>query len=165
VRSHYGIAFACITYLNISSCFRDPNTSGEEVMIRVAKGFHGLHPYAHEFWFQHLLEYAKFHDDLDSPHYLLESGLKQLQKFWKKDPGIAAKVVKLDDTTTAESIRKQVEALDHAPWLQSMGIDILMFRAYMAQEKFAHQDAESEFSRDPEPFQFTSEEVNIHSLN
>lgn len=119
----------------------------DELRVRVAKAFHGLHPYANEFWFQHLLHYWKFHDDLDKPHYPLEQGLEELLcGFWKKEPGIATKTTKLDDTTTTETIRNQVEALDDTPWIQSMGTDILVFRAYLSQEKFAHQNTDGKSS-------------------
>jgi hypothetical protein len=114
----------------------------DDLRVAVAKGFHGLHPYANEFWFQHLLQYYKCFYDIDGPHYPLEEGLEELLAFWKNAPGNTAKNLKLDDTTTADSIRNQVAPLADIPWLQRMGTDILTFRAYLSQEKFAHQDAD-----------------------
>jgi hypothetical protein len=121
----------------------------DDLRVSVAKGFHGLHPYANEFWFQHLLQYAKCFVDIDYPHYPLEAGLEELLAFWKKDPGSSASSTKLDDTTTADSIQNQVVALADAPWLERMGLDLLMFRAYLSQEKFAHLDADGESDKPP----------------
>jgi hypothetical protein len=147
--AHYDIAFSCVTYLNTSSCFHGPNAPVDDLRVSVAKGFHGLHPYANEFWFQHLLQYAKCNVDIDSPHYPLEAGLEELLAFWKKDPGSSASSTKLDDTTTADSIQNQVETLADAPWLERMGLDLLTFRAYLSQEKFAHLDADGEPDKPP----------------
>jgi hypothetical protein len=144
VHSHYDIALSCVTYLNTSACFYNPNTSVDDLRVRVAKGFHGLHPYANEYWFQHLLQYAKCLDNMDDPQYQLEAGLEELLGFWKKDPGSYASSKKLDDTTTADSIQNQVEPLSDSPWLERMGLDLLTFRANLSQEKFAHLDAHGE---------------------
>jgi hypothetical protein len=76
---------------------------------------------------------------------LLLSGLEELRDFWKEEPGSAAKAMKLDDTTTADSIKIQVEELVDTPWLERMGLDVLTFRAYLSQEKFAHLDANGVF--------------------
>lgn len=160
VHAHYDIAFACITYLNTSSCFHDRSVSVDDLRIQVAKGFHGLHPYANEFWLQHLFQYTKCGANLDSPHYSLESGLEELLlAFWKMQPGSAAKIAKFDDTTTVDDIRNKVEALGDNPWLQRMGIDIMTFRAYLSREKFAHQDADGESSRAPRHLYFTPGEI------
>jgi hypothetical protein len=148
VHSHYDIALSCVIYLNTSACFHDPDTSVNDFRVRVAKGFHGLHPYANEYWFQHLLQYAKCFDDTDHPQYQLEAGLEELLLgFWKKDPGSYASSKKLDDNTTADSIQNQAEPLSDAPWLERMGLDLLTFRANLSQEKFAHLDAKGEFHK------------------
>lgn len=121
----------------------------DDLRVSVAKGFHGLHPYANEFWFQHVLQYAKCNVDIDDPHYPLEAGFEELLAFWKKAPGSSASSTKLDDTTTADGIKNQVEALADAPWLERMGLDLLTFRAYLSQEKFAHLDADGESNKPP----------------
>jgi hypothetical protein len=59
VKARYDIAFACITYLNTTHYFRDPNTSEDSLRLQVVKGFHGLYHYASNFWLKHLLQYAK----------------------------------------------------------------------------------------------------------
>ncbi len=100
-------------------------------------GYHGLHHYANEFWFQHLLQYAKTEitvedDELDHP-------LEEIREFWKDEPGGGAKTFKLDDTTSAESIMAQLEILKMMEQARKMGIDILMFHKFLSQEKFSHQ--------------------------
>lgn len=148
MHSHYDIALSCVTYLTTSACFYHPEHSADDLSIRVAKGFHGLHPYANEYWFQHLLQYAKFNENMDHQEHQLEAGLEELLLgFWKRDPGGFAGGKKLDDTTTADIIRNQVKPLGDSPWLERMGLDLLTFRAYLSQEKFAHLDANGESHR------------------
>src|SRR2546423_580266 len=97
-RAHYDIAFSCITYLNSAFCFYEHSPSDEAVRTRVAKGFHGLHNYANEYWFQHLLLCSRDFADLDERD-LVDAALETLlTQFWKGQPGIAAQSLKLDDT-------------------------------------------------------------------
>jgi hypothetical protein len=131
-----------MSYLNTSLCFIDPEYTENALQLRVVKGFHGLHHYANEFWFQHLLQYAKTEitvedDELDHP-------LEEIREFWKNEPGGGAKTLKLDDTTSAESIMSQLEVLKPMEQAHKMGIDILTFRKFLSQEKFSHQDPASE---------------------
>jgi hypothetical protein len=135
---HYDLSFACINYMNTSHCFIDPGYTESALRVRVVKGFHNLHHYANEFWFQHLLQYAKSgivveDEDLDDP-------LEELREFWKDEPGKGAKTLKLDDTTSAESIISQLEALKSIERAQKMGIDILTFHKFLSQENNSHQD-------------------------
>jgi hypothetical protein len=112
-------------------------------MIRVAKGFHGLHHYANEYWFQHLLFCARQLAGLDEQKRM-EAALEKLgAKFWKRQPGDAAGNLKFDDTTTANEIREELSSLNSFEELQRMGLDIQTFRAHLIQEKYAHQAAES----------------------
>jgi len=130
-----------MNYMNSSLCFIDQRYSENALQIRVVKGFHGLHHYANEFWFQHLLQYAKTgntveDEDLDEP-------LEEIREFWKDAPGVGAKTLKLDDTTSAEIILSQLEAMDSMEQAQEMGLDILTFRKFLSQENNSHQDSES----------------------
>jgi hypothetical protein len=112
-------------------------------MIRVAKGFHGLHHYANEYWFQHLLFCARQLAGLDEQKRM-EAALEKLgAKFWKRQPGDAAGNLKFDDTTTANEIREELSSLNCFEELHRMGLDIQTFRAHLIQEKYAHQAAES----------------------
>jgi hypothetical protein len=133
-----------MNYMNTSLCFIDREHTENSLQTRVVKGFHGLHHYANEFWFQHLLQYAKTgisveDDELDHP-------LEEIREFWKAEPGGGAKTLKLDDTTSAESILSQLEVLTSMEQARKMGIDILTFRKFLSQERFSHQDPASECS-------------------
>lgn len=41
--------------MNTCICFIDPTFSEDKLRLRVLQGFHGLHHYANEFWFQRTL--------------------------------------------------------------------------------------------------------------
>ncbi|KAK2802065.1 hypothetical protein FQN51_004975 [Onygenales sp. PD_10] len=56
--AHHDIAFACLAYLVSSFELIDSNVTEQQKAIRVGKSFHGLHLYANEYWFKHLLLYA-----------------------------------------------------------------------------------------------------------
>jgi hypothetical protein len=127
--------------MNTSFCFIDPKYTENDLQIKVVKGFHGLHHYANEFWFQHLLQYAKSgvtveDEDLDDP-------IEEIREFWKDDPGKGAKALKLDDTTSAETIMSQLEVMQSMELAHKMGIDILTFRKFLSQENNSHQDPDS----------------------
>jgi hypothetical protein len=128
--------------MNSSLCFSAEEYSEDDLKIRVLKGLHGLHHYANEFWFQHLLQYAKCKDRVETDE--LEEPLEDIDQFWKEDPGKGAKSLKLDDTTSADAIKAQLEVLEFIPAAQLMGLDILTFRKFLSQEKYSHQDPKSE---------------------
>ena len=120
--------------------FLDQDYSEEQLKLRVLKGFHSLHHYANEFWFQHLLQYAQCEDAVQDDH--IAEALDELREFWLLPPGEAARSLKLDDTTSADSIETQLLALAGMPQAHCMGRDILTFRAFLMQEKYAHQEPE-----------------------
>jgi hypothetical protein len=132
--------------LNTSFCFYDPYFREDDLKLRVLQGLHGLHHYANEFWFQHLLQYAKS-GELVNTSDEMDDAIKGLLKAWKQDPGIAAKALKLDDTTTKDNIENEIEALCESWTAHPMGQDILTLRAFLAQEKHAHQEADGNFSK------------------
>ena len=147
-KCHYELSFACLNYMNTNLCFIDRSYTENALQIRVVKGFHGLHQYANEFWFRHLLQYAKTNtivedEDLDDP-------LDKIQKFWKEAPGVAGKTLRLDDNTSLDSIKSQLEAMESRESMdqaRKMGLDILTFRKFLSQENNSHQDPKSEYSR------------------
>ncbi|KIW21374.1 hypothetical protein PV08_01954 [Exophiala spinifera] len=155
-QAHYDLAFACITYLNTSFCFYQYASSHHIVRTKVAKGFHGLHNYATEYWFQHLLLCSRELERLDERHLITEA-LKTLQaQFWKAQPGTAAKNLKLDDTTTANEISEELSSFGDYESFRQVGVDIATFRAHLIQEKHAHEVAEKhhayEIEHDPTHF-------------
>jgi uncharacterized protein CbrC (UPF0167 family) len=88
--------------MNSCLCFLDDKISESVINSRVVKGFHGLHQYANEFWFQHLLQYAKYEYAVEDED--LEELLEEIEDFWKEEPGTGAKRLKLDDKTSANNI-------------------------------------------------------------
>jgi hypothetical protein len=111
-RAHYNIAYSCITYLNTTLYF---------VKTQVAEGFHGLHNYANEYWFQHLLQCARDLVHLDASG-AMDSALRTLRdQYWKDTPGHAAQGLKLDDTTTANEIRDELAAFGDLEHVRQMG--------------------------------------------
>jgi hypothetical protein len=128
--------------------FIQPGVTATERQIRVLKGFHGLHNYANEFWFQHFLQYAK------SRGYPVEDDeldifVEDLSLFWKHNPGVGAKRLKLDDTTSADNIAHQLQAMESMPQARSMGLDLFTFRKFLSQEKYSHLTPESSCSEQP----------------
>lgn len=60
------ISLAMATYLGSSFALIDSQMPEEENILRVAKGFHGLHLYANEFWVAHFLEYVELNPETDA---------------------------------------------------------------------------------------------------
>jgi len=127
--------------MNSSRCFIDPKISENELVMRVLKGYHGLHHYANEFWYQHLLYYAKSEDPVEDEE--LDEPLEEIRDFWKQDPGKGAEELKLDDTTSAEKIKARLEVLASNPVAHNFGLDILTFQKFLSQENASHQAPES----------------------
>jgi hypothetical protein len=140
--AHYHLAFSCMSYLRSARYFIEPDVTRIDQKLRVMKGFHGLHRYANEFWFQHLLQYAKCDDPVENDE--LDMLIGDVSVFWKQEPGFRASRLKLDDTTSAEVIAKQLEVLSGSPQAQKMGVDMLTFRKFISQEKYSHQNPASE---------------------
>ena len=67
------ISLALVTYLCSSFALIDSQVRNEEKIVDVAKGFHGLHLYANEFWVAHFLEYIEVNAELDQ--HMLDSVL------------------------------------------------------------------------------------------
>ncbi|KAJ9503773.1 hypothetical protein H2202_000912 [Exophiala xenobiotica] len=147
-RAHYNIAYWCITYLNTTLYFLAPSPCEDLVKIQVAKGFHGLHNYANEYWFQHLLQCAPDLVHLDASG-AMDSALRTLRdQYWKDTPGHAAQGLKLDDTTTANEIRDELAAFGDLEHVRQMGTDVQTFRSHLVQERHAHEVAESMLTLD-----------------
>ncbi|TVY46999.1 Vegetative incompatibility protein [Lachnellula occidentalis] len=135
--AQHGLAISCLNYMNSSYCFINSAVSNQALEMRVLKGYHGLHHYANEFWFQHLLQYTKAGDPVEDEE--LDMPLWEIREFWKQEPGIGAGNLKLDDTTSADKINAQLEALASTPLAQYMGLDILTFQKFLSQESSSHQ--------------------------
>jgi hypothetical protein len=137
--------------MNSCICFLDDKILESVINSRVVKGFHGLHQYANEFWFQHLLQYAK--NEHAAKDEDLEA-LEEIEEFWKEEPGTGARRLKLDDTTSADNIEIQLLVLKDLPQAQRMGRDILTFRRFLSQEKYSHTDPECKQASKQATFDF-----------
>jgi hypothetical protein len=129
--------------LNTTLCFFKLGPLNDLVQTQVVKGFHGLHNYANEYWFQHLILCSRDLADLDESNLIVAALQKLLGQFWKARPGTAALKLKLDDTTTVGEIRDQLSSFDEYEEIQQMGTDVQTFRAHLVQERHAHEVAES----------------------
>lgn len=125
-----------------TALFINPDSTDNARKVRVIRGFHGLHHYSNEFWFHHLLQYAKAKDPVEDDQ--LDLLVEYMSIFWKQEPGLGASELKIDDTTSAGGIANQLEVLADMPQTHRMGLDILTFRKFMSQEKLSHQDPDSE---------------------
>ena len=100
--SHHNIAFSCIAYLRTSLLLIDPATSGDTAQLMVVNGFHGLHSYADDYWFHHLVRHIQSEGGLwskKSVHLVEElQGLLVAQK----PPGVASVVPEISSTKAAQ---------------------------------------------------------------
>ena len=134
VDAHHNMAYACIAYLLTSYDIIGSQISADEQVIRVAKGFHGLHPYAHEFWFKHVIRYADIQRDskLDFPRHFAEQ-LHRLEVFRKGSFSMAFQTTLRDQKLVLE-IENHLLPLNQAPKTQNLIRDILIFQEMAARE-------------------------------
>ncbi len=141
-KSHYDVAFSCVTYLLTSLCFIYPSVPDDEIRRRIVKGYHGLHLYANEFWIEHVLQYAKMQKTTGSE--ILESFVSQLERLlqfrresWSLEPSSLS-------TSSLPGITGRSIVLSKVPEIQRLTSDILAFRVVLAQEKHTQKDPEGE---------------------
>ncbi|KIW95094.1 uncharacterized protein Z519_03678 [Cladophialophora bantiana CBS 173.52] len=155
-QAHYNIAFSCITYLNTAIYFLALGPFEGLAKVRVAKGSHGLHNHANEYWFQHILQCVRDLINLDSSGIMVSALRTFQERYWKGKSGHAAQSLKLDDTTTANEICKELAVLSDLDHVRQMGTDVQTFRAHLVQERHAHKVAENhhayELEHDPTLF-------------
>jgi len=142
-QAHYNIAFSCVTYLTTTVYLLAPSPLGDYVKTQVVKGFHGLHNYANEYWFQHLLQCAQDLGELDASGNMISALCILRARYWKSMPGDAALGLKLDDTTTEVKIMNELAAFGDIDLVRQMGTDMQTFRSHMIQERHAHEAANS----------------------
>jgi hypothetical protein len=106
----------------------------EQRSLRIIHGLHGLHHYAHEFWIEHILQYAKLRkmSNLDLPCQLYQQ-VTRLEAFWKDSSFTQSE--KLNPSSTLLSlVSDRVSCLESFPALSKMVKSILLFRGLLAQE-------------------------------
>ena len=143
VNAHYNIAFSCISYLPTSLCLVRQSSSEDDLRLQIAKGFHGLHHYASEFWSEHFLRYFSLRENLDracSGPLLIEQ-LNKLLSFQKEcqSPEFCSESLQIK---TLSSISARLSALGSVPRVQGFLHDVLVFREVLAQEKHAQKEPE-----------------------
>jgi hypothetical protein len=123
--ANFAISFACVAYLNSSSCLIYTDGTAENLAPLVIQGFHGLHHYASQFWFKHLLDYYKLRirRNVPPPTDLVDQ-LEMLLTFQKAEgPQISDK--------SQFSVSKQIAditVLDELPLVKTFVSKIISFR-------------------------------------
>lgn len=104
--------------------------SEDEAQLMVVNGFHGLHFYADDYWFPHLIKYMQSESDLWTVKSV--SLFEELQGLLvaRKPPGATAMAVNIDSTEQAPDLDlKSVSAqLKHCPAVHLFLRDVIMFR-------------------------------------
>ena len=63
------IALSCVLSLSASFSIFHPSITDDEMKKRIINECHSLHPYAHDFWLQHLRSFSQCQADLTSRHF------------------------------------------------------------------------------------------------
>ncbi|RFU24742.1 hypothetical protein B7463_g11594, partial [Scytalidium lignicola] len=110
------ISLALVTYLCSSFALIDSRVRDEEKIADVAKGFHGLHLYANEFWVAHFLEYIEVNTELDQ--HMLDPVLERVLALCDAHDLIT---LPTDDTEEEEDlVSRESQQPDGHPALQKL---------------------------------------------
>ncbi|KAH7343012.1 hypothetical protein BKA65DRAFT_587311 [Rhexocercosporidium sp. MPI-PUGE-AT-0058] len=136
--AHLTVAFACASYLSTSQCIIDSRYSEEEQVLSVAKGFHSLHLYAHEFMLKHVLRYAEL-QALSKLKFseALATRLEALLRFEK--PVISGSLYSgvHKHTNLPETVQQFLTA-NLSSSLRAFIQNLLNFREFLAQDNHRH---------------------------
>lgn len=144
---HLAISYACATYLSTSHCLIGHRCSEEEQVLRVAKGFHGLHLYAHEFLIKHVFRYAELQSHSRSAFsQTLSTQLQKLCLFQKRDPPNGFKDA-LSSHKLNPDIMQRLSTSNVPSNLHSLIRDMLVFREMSAQENHWQVEPQGEHSQ------------------
>lgn len=113
-QAHHNIALSCVVYLSQSFNIFHHSISDDDMKIRIVKGFHSLHLYAHRFWLQHLIEYANAISsrDVDNTDVLFDR-LRGLLEARKEGEAARTETLNLSAHDPQEA-RSLLQALEHA---------------------------------------------------
>ncbi|KAH6689939.1 hypothetical protein BKA61DRAFT_585139 [Leptodontidium sp. MPI-SDFR-AT-0119] len=162
---HRDLAYSCLNYMKSTICFIDPTFTEHQLKIRILRGFHDFHNYAQEFWFQHLLQYAKCEEQTESnvsenseahkDHEKLSQLVDEMLPFWKQPPGQGSRTLKYDPDFVY-TMKRELESLKSRPQAENMLLDILTFKRFLAQDEYSKLDPsrfkKEELKRDPTYF-------------
>jgi len=131
---HLAISYACATYISTSHCLIGHQCSEEEQVLRVAKGFHGLHLYAYEFLIKHVLRYAELQSHSRSSFSeILSTQLQKLLLFQKRDLPNGFKDA-LRNQKLLSDIMQRLLTSNVPPNFHGFIRDMLVFQEMSAQE-------------------------------
>lgn len=124
---HLNISFTCADYLSTSHYLASHQCSEEEQVLRVAKGFHSLHLYSHEYPIRHVLCYAKLQSDSSSTFSeALNKQLQRLDLFHKRDVPPSFKAA-LSDHRCLYEVMQRLSALQLPPKIHRLVRNMLVF--------------------------------------
>jgi hypothetical protein len=147
--AHLTISYACATYLSTSRCLIGNQILEEEQVLRVVKGFHCLHLYAHEFLVKHILRYAELQYNCNSSFSeTLSAQLQKLFFFRKKDLPTAFKAA-LYDFKSLPDIEQQLSHLNLPMNLRLFIRDMIVFQEMSVQDNHQYQDPRGKCSYFP----------------
>jgi hypothetical protein len=109
------ISLTLVSYLSSSFALIDSQVTNEEKILDIAKGFHGLHLYANEFWVAHLLEYIEVNTELDQR--MLDPVLERVLDLCDAHDCLA---LPTNGTEVEESVWRESKQLDSHPALQKL---------------------------------------------
>ena len=128
--AHYQIALACVLSMILHISLIDNSTAPEARRIAVGKGFHGLLPYADEYWLEHLLQHLDLKPDKIklSNSDILSSCLMTLYNKHETCSKSDSQKVALGSLRLEKLVDKRVEHLREEPKILSFIQQIAMFR-------------------------------------
>jgi hypothetical protein len=137
------VASACAVYLFTSQSLLHSRNSEVEQVLRVVKGFHGLHVYAHEFLVKHTARYAELQYQCSAPlSETLIALLARLLCLRKKDMPInflsASRELK-----SLSDIEQRLTQTNLPSSLRSFMRDVLVFQEISNQDNHHHTDPKS----------------------
>jgi hypothetical protein len=145
--SHLTISFACANYLSTSHCLISHQCSEEEQVLRVAKGFHCLHLYAHEYLVRHVLRYAELQSHSSSTFSeALSKQLQRLDLFHKRDVPVSFKAA-LSNHRCVHEVMQRLLTLQLPPKVHTLVRDMLVFQEMSAQDSHHQIEPEGEYSQ------------------
>jgi len=120
LNAHKSISSTLVSYLCSSFALIDPQVQNEEKVVDIAKGIHGLHLYANDFWVEHLLEYIEVNTELDQR--MLDPVLERVLDLCDAHDGLA---LSTDDMEKREELSlRDIQQLESHPTLQKLGANL-----------------------------------------
>ncbi|PVH83786.1 hypothetical protein DL98DRAFT_652239 [Cadophora sp. DSE1049] len=135
-----------MSYLCSSFALVDSRVEEKEKIVDVARGFHGLHLYANEYWVAHLLEYVEINTELDQ--HVLDPVLERVLDLCDAHDSLT---VRTDDSEEGEEMAwSDSQQLDSHPALQKLeaNLDIRDFLRKIMDHREKTQEAQLQASGD-----------------